>query len=220
MVKYNKKHIARLFDDIAEKQLVAGGRQLGSTKSMPQVVGEVSFEQLKLTGEDVLLDVGTGTGEMAIRAAYICRQVIGIDISRGSLKQARIMVERTDLKNIIFAYGTFEKPCSKLNLGLYNINKVLAVYSLHHLPDPLKKESLSTLATLLHRPGRMVIGDLMFFDCPNRHQGEFNKVHYDNGETDFPSQATYLTECFDQIGAEVQIRQIHPLVGVIVADFP
>lgn len=219
MSKYNKKHIARLFDDMADKQLVAGGRQLGSTKSIPQVVGEAAFEQLKLTGEDVLLDVGTGIGEKAIRAAQICKQVIGIDISKESLKQARIMAELKDLKNIIFAYGTFEKPCSKLDLGLYSINKILAVYSLHHLPDPLKKDSMKTLAELLHRPGRMVIGDLMFFDYPNEHEEEFNKVHYDNGETDFPAQVKYLTECLNQIGAEIQIKPIHPLAGVIVADF-
>jgi cyclopropane fatty-acyl-phospholipid synthase-like methyltransferase len=219
MVKYNKKHLAQLFDNMAEDWAVAGTQKLDSNKSIPLVVGEAAFEQLKLTGEDVLLDVGTGIGEKALRAAQICKQVIGIDISKGSLKQARMMAESRGLKNIILAYGTFEKPCSKLDLGLYNINKILAVYSLHHLPDPLKKDSIKTLAELLHRPGRIVIGDLMFFDYPYEHKEEFNKVHYDNGETDFPAQVIYLTECLNQIGAEIQIKPIHPLAGVIVADF-
>ncbi|MGY4686458.1 class I SAM-dependent methyltransferase [Petrotoga sp. DB-2] len=191
----------------------------GSSESIPQIAGRLAFEQLKLTGEDVLLDVGTGTGDKAIAAAHICRQVIGIDISRKSLEQARIKAEKEKLNNVIFAYGAFEEPCAEFNLALYGITKILAVYSLHHLPDQLKKESLITLSNFLFRPGRMVIGDIMFFDEPNKHLEKFNEVYYDGGDTDFPSRVEYLTECLKQIGGKTRIEQIHPLVGVIISDF-
>lgn len=220
MSKYGKNRVARLFDDITDAKRLPTDEQIAASgENIPQVDGQVSFERLELTGEDVLLDVGTGTGDKAIAAAYICRQVIGIDISKKSLERARIKAVRKNLDNIIFAYGTFEEPCAELNLTLYRITKILAVYSLHHLPDRVKKESLITLANLLHRPGRMVIGDIMFFENPDKHREKFDEVHYDAGDTDFPSQVEYLTECLEQVGAKVRVEKIHPLVGVIIADF-
>ncbi len=101
----------------------------------------------------------------------------------------------------------------------HNITKILAVYSRHHLPDPIKKQSLLELTGLLHRPGRIVIGDIMFFDGPDRHRDRFDEAGYDAGDTDFPSRMQYLRYCLEQTGARVQVDQIHPIVGVIVADF-
>lgn len=219
MSKYDKKRLARLFDNMTDKKNTIGEQISGSGETIPQKAGRVSFEKLELLGEDVLLDVGTGTGDKAIAAARICRQVIGIDISRKSLEQARIKAELENLNNVIFAYGAFEEPCAELNLALYNITKILAVYSLHHLPDQLKKESLITLSNFLHRPGRIVIGDIIFFDEPNKHLEKFDEVYYDGGDTDFPSRVEYLTECLKQIGGKTRIEQIHPLVGVIISDF-
>ncbi|MCK4584779.1 class I SAM-dependent methyltransferase [candidate division WOR-3 bacterium] len=219
MSKYDKKRIARLFDDMTDAKDNSGEQITASGKNVPQVAGQVSFNKLELTGKDVLLDVGTGTGDKAIAAARICRQVIGIDVSKRSLEQARIKAEQENLDNVNFVYGTFEEPFVELDLTLYCITKILAVYSLHHLPDQLKKESLITLSNLLHRPGRMVIGDIMFFEDPDKFREEFDKVHYDAGYTDFPSRVEYLTECLEQVGAKVHAEQIHPLVGVIIADF-
>ena len=191
----------------------------GLGRSIPQLAGEVAFQKLELGHEDVLLDVGTGTGDKAIAAARICQQVIGIDVSKKSLERAKMKVERERLRNVVFVYGGFEDPCAELNLAPYGITKILAVYSLHHLPDQLKEQSLLTLANLLARPGRMVIADIMFFEDPNEHRAEFDDVHYDAGDTDFPSRVEYLTDCLEQMGARVHVEQIHPLVGVIVADF-
>ena len=65
----------------------------------------------------------------------------------------------------------------------------------------------------------MVIADLMFFDDPNKYRRQFDEVGYDGGDTDFPSRVEHLTECLKQLEAKVQITQIHPLVGVLTADW-
>jgi len=219
MSKYDRKRIARLFDDMTDAKSSTGEQIVGSGENIPQVAGQVAFEQLELTSEDVLLDVGTGTGDKAIAAARICRQVIGIDVSKRSLERARMKAEQENLDNLIFVYGAFEEPCAELDLASYGITKILAVYSLHHLPNQLKKESLITLTNLLHGPGRMVIGDIVFFEGSNKHREKSDEVHYNGGDTDFPSQVEYLTECLEQGGARVHVKRIHPLVGVITADF-
>lgn len=219
MKEYEKTRIARIFDDSVSAKNTTGEHIVGSDKNIPQITGKIAFERLELKSEDVLLDVGTGNGDKAIAAAHICRQVIGIDISKKSLERAYVKAAQENVDNVIFAYGAFEEPCAELNLTTYGITKILVVYSLHHLPDSFKKESLNTLANLLHRPGRMVIGDIMFFEDPGKHRDKFAEIYYDAGDTDLPSKAEYLIECLKKIGANVHVEQIHPLVGIITADF-
>ncbi len=213
MSKYSQERIIRIFDEMVGKKTIV------SNESIPQITGDIAFERLGLKANDVLLDVGTGTGDKAIRAARLCRQAIGIDISRRSLKAAYTKASKGGLNNVTFAYGSLENPCSELDLFSYGITKILTVYSLHHLPDLLKKKSLKTLVNLLHRPGRMVIADLMFFDDPSKYRRQFDEVAYDDGDTDFPSRVEYLTECLKQLEARVRITQVHPLVGVLTVDW-
>lgn len=219
MPEYDGERIARLFDGMSDADSITGDRATGLEQSIPQTAGQIAFEGLNLGCEDVLLDVGTGNGDNAIRAARICRQVIGIDVSRKSLQRARLKAEGQGFENVVFAYGAFEDPCAELDLASYGITRILAVYSLHHLPDALKKQSLITLAELLRRPGRMAIGDIMFFEDPTEHKEDFDEVGYDAGDTDFPARAEYLRDCLGRMGASVHVERIHPLVGVVTADF-
>ena len=218
-MEYDRDRVARLFDATTCANTVSCEHTSGISKDTPQMASRVASERLDLTREDVLLDVGTGIGDQAIVAAHISRQVIGIDVSRKSLERARMKAEQESLDQVVFTYGGFEDPCTELDLASYGITKILAVYSLHHLPDQLKKQSVITLADLLRRPGPMVIGDMMFLEDPNEHREEFDDVHYDGGDTDFPSRVEHLKDCLEEMGARVHVEQIHPLVGVIVADF-
>ncbi|KYK28551.1 MAG: hypothetical protein AYK19_20850 [Theionarchaea archaeon DG-70-1] len=140
MPEYDRERIARLFDSKTKTDIHAGLHE-----SIPEKASRIAFEQLELKSEDMLLDVGTGTGDTAIAAAGICRQVIGIDISEKSLEKARQKAFQKKVDNVTFAYGAFEEPCAGLDLTSYGITKILAVYSLHHLPDPLKRKSLQIL---------------------------------------------------------------------------
>ena len=213
MSRYSQERIVQIFDD------VAGKKAKTPNEIIPQITGQIAFERLGLEANDVLLDIGTGTGDKAIRAAHICCQVIGIDISRKSLEIASKKALEEKLDNVFFAYGSFEEPSREIDLAQYRITKMLAVYSLHHLPDRLKKKTLGTLTQLLHRPGRIVIGDLMLFEDPGKYRHQFDEVGYDGGDTDFPSRVEYLRNCLSDLGAKVGVEKIHPLVGVIVADW-
>lgn len=220
MAEYDRERVGRLFDGVADAESSTRqevGRYGGN---IPQIAAQMALERLELRTDDVLLDVGTGTADTAIAAAHNCRKVIGIDISMKSLERARMKAEQKGIHNLVFAYGSFEEPCAELDLPSHGITKVLAVYSLHHLPDPLKNQGLLTMAGLLRRPGRMVIGDIMFFEDPDRHREAYDEVGYDEGETDFPARAAHLMEWLERTGAGVHLEQVHPLVGVVTADYP
>lgn len=190
-----------------------------TTTKTTQLVKQTAFERLQLCATDTLLDIGTGTGKWAIKAARICQNVIGIDISKKCLERAAQNALKAKVSNITFSYGSFEEPCKILDLQSYPINKILVLYSFHHLPDELKKEAIVTIVKFLHRPARIVIGDMMFFDHPKKYKDRFEEVSYDGGETDFPAYTEFLIKCFSRLLAKTKVIKIHPLAGVLSADF-
>lgn len=109
------------------------------------MVGALALDYLDLDPGDTLLDIGTGRGRWAVAASPYCRKVIGIDISRRMLEDARSNIASAGVENVEFFRGSFENPCEEVNLSRMNINKVVAIYSLHHLTDPMKMEAISKL---------------------------------------------------------------------------
>jgi len=114
MSEYDKERVTQLFDAKAITKTDAARKKKLSGQSISQITSKIAFEQLNLTAQDILLDIGTGTGEKAICAAHFCRQVIGVDISKKSLEIAHRRASKDGLNNMIFAYGSFENPCAEL----------------------------------------------------------------------------------------------------------
>lgn len=212
MPDYDPIYLSHLFDYRFNEQL---NNEEGSIKS---IIDKIVLEQLNLNNKDILLDIGCGTGNFIINASKICKQVIGIDISKLSLEKAKVKVRKENVKNIILTLGSFENPSETIELSSYNITKITTIYSMHHLPDDLKKECIKTLSKLITKPGRIIIGDIIFFEDPEKHKDKYEEVFYDDHETDFPSKIEYLTNCFKDLNAELKIIKVHPLAGVLVAD--
>jgi demethylmenaquinone methyltransferase/2-methoxy-6-polyprenyl-1,4-benzoquinol methylase len=87
-----QRRIGRMFDDISPTY-----DQLNHLLSMSVDVGwrRRALEELELREGDTVLDVATGTGDLAIaaRSAYGCT-VIGLDLSRGMMSEAMDKWER------------------------------------------------------------------------------------------------------------------------------
>ena len=210
---YERDRVARRFDELLDSASTFEGRGVITR------VGETAFEMLELGRDDVLLDAGTGTGDWALRAADMCRLVVGIDISRRSLEMARRKARERGVNNVLFAHGSFENPCEEVDLHAMGITRVLALYSLHHLPDDMKVEALRNLASILRRPGRIVIGDIMFFEPPEMHVERYDEVGYDGGNFDHPSTPGFLAGAMESLGADVRVVRLHPLAGVVCGIF-
>jgi SAM-dependent methyltransferase len=83
---------------------------------------------LPLTGEERVLDVGTGTGAVALALAPLVREVIGLDESEARLALAR---ERAP-ENVTFVVG----DASRLPFGIGEFDLVTCVRTLHHVRRP------------------------------------------------------------------------------------
>lgn len=99
-----------------------------------------------------ILDIGTGTGHLAIAAAQIVGtkgRVIGVDISARMLEQARTKVEALDLSNVSFQLADAEA----LNYPANSFDQILCANTFPWIED---KESALRLWYQFLRPGGLI----------------------------------------------------------------
>ena len=167
---------------------------------------------------DVLLDLGCGTGKQIIKLSSKVKLAIGVDISDGMLRQARENIQSEKVNNIELYIGTFEEPNLNVDLQKKCITKIISNYALHHLTTIYKQKAIEKMISIGgENLQSIIIGDLMFFENPNDYEQEFAIVGY-GPEVDFPSDVEELVNCFSNFDFTVEVHKLHPLVGVLVAN--
>lgn len=103
--------------------------------------------------EEVIVDVGTGTGNVALRLAvsHPKSKILGIDISTGMLREAEAKRARMNLTSVRFRLGSAE------SLRTRNMDFVVSVLAFHHVRN--KRRSLSNIYVKLAGGGKVVVGD-------------------------------------------------------------
>ncbi len=121
--------------------------------SAPIAMRMIELAQLKPS--NCILDVGTGTGLVALRVARLLTggRVIGIDHSPGMIEQACAKAHRSGLGEV----ATFrQSDAEQLEFSDQSFDIVLSLYALFHFPDPLR--ALREMHRVLRPGGRVVIG--------------------------------------------------------------
>lgn len=178
---------------------------------------ELINELLKPNINDVVLDLGCGTGKQIIQLSHKVELAIGVDISNGMIQQAKVNAENEKAHNIELYIGTFEEPNLNVDLQKKHITKIISNYALHHLTTAYKQKAIEKMINIGGESLQsIIIGDLMFFENPEDYREEFSLVGY-GPEVDFPSSVEELIKCFANFHFNVEISRLHPLVGIVVA---
>lgn len=107
----------------------------------------------KINASDQVLDVGTGTGLLAILASsrVPSGRVVGIDHSEGMLHRATQKAVARGMSNIAFQAMDAEA----LSFGNDEFDVILSAFVLRHLPDPLA--AICEMRRVLKPGGRIVM---------------------------------------------------------------
>ncbi|WP_255167263.1 class I SAM-dependent methyltransferase [Natrononativus amylolyticus] len=158
--------------------------------------------------DDVVLDLGTGTGAIALALAPGAKRVVGRDISEGMMEEARAKAEDEGLENVEFEHGTFREPAYD---GPADV--VVSNFAMHHLSDAEKREAIDVIAAL--EPRKFVLGDIMFFGEPDP------EAPFYGPEVDDPATVGTLADAFTDAGFSLTaVERVHDQIGVLVAEAP
>ncbi|WP_199613555.1 class I SAM-dependent methyltransferase [Paenibacillus alkalitolerans] len=113
---------------------------------------------MKLDNTQTVLEIGTGTGSIAVGVAPSCKQVYAIDVSKPMLDYAAKKARDHKVDNIIFHQAGF---LSYRHLG-YPVTRIFSHYALHHLPDFWKSIALLKMYDQLEAGGMLYIQDVVF----------------------------------------------------------
>jgi SAM-dependent methyltransferase len=166
----------------------------------------VDHARAALSGGETVLDLGTGTGALALSVATDAGAVVGRDVSEGMLAQAREKAREAGVENAAFGEGSFRDPDYD---GPADV--VVSNFALHHLDDAGKRAAIDVMAG--YDPDRVVLGDVMLFGEPDPSEPFFDPA------VDDPSTVGVLVDAFTDAGyAVTAVEMVHDQVGVLVAD--
>jgi SAM-dependent methyltransferase len=119
-------------------------------RGYPGAVIDALMGAFRLTGQDVTVDLGCGTGQLTLPIARRVRAVIGVDVEPDMLERARQAARDADVRNVMWMLGAdTDIPALRRLLGDGSVGAVTIAQALHWMDH----RNLFRAAVPLVRPG-------------------------------------------------------------------
>jgi ubiquinone/menaquinone biosynthesis C-methylase UbiE len=107
---------------------------------------------------DLVVDLGAGTGLLALALAPLVQHLVAVDISKPMLERLDDTAAADGVDNV----EPLVADLRRLPLEDESATLVVSNYAFHHLDDPGKQLALAEARRILRPGGRLVICDMMF----------------------------------------------------------
>jgi putative AdoMet-dependent methyltransferase len=130
------------------------------------------IDLLGIKNTDLLLEIGTGTGELALEFSVHCRKVVAIDVSITMVEFAKMKAESQKKANVQFynagflTYDNYGEP----------FDVIVTQLALHHLPDYWKMIALRRIYGMLKEGGKFYLRDVVFPSMIHDYDSYFNNI--------------------------------------------
>jgi ubiquinone/menaquinone biosynthesis C-methylase UbiE len=138
-------------------QYVLEAEDLARTDGFQRLRDEI-LERARPQPDDIVVDVGAGTGLLTLAIAPHVAKVWAIDTSQAMIDYLTTKAASGQLDNVETATAT----ALSLPLVDRSVTLVVSNYCYHHLSDEEKERGLAEVFRVLRPGGRAVIGDMMF----------------------------------------------------------
>ncbi len=168
MTKFGRRALPRWALD----ELAAAGREnldvehawSYDTKEDADAQGELSvLVSLGLDSTSTLVDLGAGTGQLAVLAADVCRRVVAVDVSPAMVQPLKAKVAAAGFTNVDIVQAGF----LSYEHRDHPADIVYSRFALHHLPDFWKAIALDHARSMLRRGGFMRLWDVAYSFAPS-----------------------------------------------------
>ena len=116
------------------------------------------LKELGLNRQSEVVDMGTGTGQLALAAASECARVVAVDVSPVMLAVLNAKVAASHLSNVEIVQSgflTYEHQGRRADF-------VYSRYALHHLPDFWKALALQRIRGIVRTGGVFRLWDIVY----------------------------------------------------------
>jgi len=161
---------------------------------------------------DLVLDIGTGTGNLAVKFLERGCQVVGLDPSSKLLKMAEQKIVKWRER---FQIRLCENPFLEIPFSEQAFQVVASTYAIHHLTDNAKRLAIREMKRVLKQNGQIITGDVMFKDPADKIRA---LAEYPDMEDEYQPTLDTFPDMFADEGFAVEIAQIADTVWVVCAE--
>ncbi len=163
--------------------------------------GQAFIDRMALNKTKTVLEIGVGTGRLAVRVAPLCSEFCGVDLSPKTIEQARKNL--VDCDNMTLLCGDFlTYPFDS------TFDVIYSSLTFMHIKD--KKKAINKVASLLNDNGRFVLSI-------DKNQSEF----IDTGTRKiriFPDTPAEMRECIRTAGLTILNQYDTEFATIFVAQ--
>lgn len=160
-----------------------------------------------------VLDIGVGTGNLAMLCAELGADVLGLDPYKGMLAKAEAKLARNP--NVKLAWC--ENPFLSLPCEDASFDAIVSTLAFHHVLHEEKPAAVRELSRALKPGGVIAIGDLMFV---NALAGAEALKQYEWLDDEYHSRIDELVSMFEDCEMKLTCRQFTPVSWVVHATKP